>query len=352
MSVVAPAHRSPAFRATSLSSWVAAVKRAIEAKGVDASALMRSVGMDLALLDDPLARYPVEQTMAFWSAALRETQDPLLGLHTAKYLSPATFHALGYALLASSNLGEYFERAARYFRIVTDAGQLLFERTPTHGQMIVKVDPAWVTAETHEVVWAVLDCFLFTTVRTCGLLHGPGFQVMALQLQRPAPAEREAYERTLRVVPVYGAADSRVLLSEAMLSRPLPHANAMLARINEEAAGRYLADLGQGDVLARLKRLLQERLPSGEPSLEDLAHSLQMTPRSLQRRLAELGTSFRDLIHEVRHQLALEYLRQPHHSISDIAYLLGFAEVSAFTRAFRRWTGVSPTAWRDAPPPT
>lgn len=349
MPVVAPAHRSPAFRATSLSSWVAAVKRAVEAKGVDAAALMRSVGMDLAMLDDPLARYPVEQTMAFWAAALKQTHDPLLGLHTAKYLSPATFHALGYALLASCTLGEYFERAARYFRIVTDAGQLIFERTPTHGQMILRVDPQLVSPDTHEVVWAVLDCFLFTTVRTCGLLHGPGFEVMALHLQRPVPAQREAYERTLRVVPVYGQADSRVWIDEAVLSRPLPHANAMLARINEEAAGRYLADLGQGDVLARLKRLLQERLPSGDPSLDDLAASLQMTPRSLQRRLAELGTTFRDLIHQVRHQLALEYLSQPHHSISDIAYLLGFAEVSAFTRAFRRWTGQSPSAWRGAP---
>lgn len=346
----APAvQRSPAFRATSLSSWVGAVKRAVEAKGVDASALMRQAGMDLSLLDDPQARYPVDQTLTFWTLALQAAQDPLLGLHTARYIAPATFHALGYAALASSTLGELFERSARYFRVVTDAGELTVQRDAVMGRMTLQGAPHLITPETQAVAWVVLDCFLFTTVRTCGLLYGPGFELLELRLQRPPPADREQYERIFRHAPVYGCADNTIVVSEAILGKPLPHANAMLARINEDAAGRYLADLGQSDVLTRLKRMLQERLPSGDPSQEDLAEALCMTTRSLQRRLAELGTNYRELVNQTRHELALQYLGQRQHSISDIAYLLGFAEVSAFTRAFRRWTGESPSAWRDRP---
>ncbi|MEY2838137.1 MAG: hypothetical protein RJB60_436 [Pseudomonadota bacterium] len=343
-----PFFRTPATRASSLSSWVAAVKRAVEAKGLDAAALMRQAGMDLSLLDDPLARYPSEQTMAFWTLALQASGDPLLGLHTARHISPATFHALGYAALASSTLDEYFQRAARYFRVVTDAGELTYTRTPSHGRLTMLGHPALIASDTAGVAWCLIDCFIYTTLRVCGLLYGPSFEVLEIRLQRPAPSQREVFEQVLRHAPIYGCDDNTVLVADEVLRKPLPHANTILARVNEEALSRYLADLNHGDnVSARLKRLLQERLPSGDPSQDELAALLHMTTRSLQRRLAELGTTYRELINQTRHELSLEYLAQRQHSISDIAYLLGFAEVSAFTRAFKRWTGQSPTAWRE-----
>jgi AraC-like DNA-binding protein len=343
-----PFFRTPATRASSLSSWVAAVKRAVEAKGLDAAALMQQAGMDLSLLDDPLARYPSEQTLAFWTLALQASGDPLLGLHTARHISPATFHALGYAALASSTLDEYFERAARYFKVVTDAGELTYTRTPSHGRLTMQGHPALIASDTAGVAWCLIDCFIYTTLRVCGLLYGPSFEVLEIRLQRPPPSQREVFEQVLRHTPIYGCDDNTVLVADEVLRKPLPHANTILARVNEEALSRYLADLNHGDnVSARLKRLLQERLPSGDPSQDELAAMLHMTTRSLQRRLAELGTTYRELINQTRHELSLEYLAQRQHSISDIAYLLGFAEVSAFTRAFKRWTGLSPTAWRE-----
>ena len=104
----------PAHRATSLSTWVLAVKRAVEGRGVDAQALMREVGMDPSLLRDPLARYPVRQTMVFWQRAIEATGEPLLGLDVARQITPMTFHALGYAGLASQNLADLFERLSRF----------------------------------------------------------------------------------------------------------------------------------------------------------------------------------------------------------------------------------------------
>ena len=343
-----PFFSTPATRASSLSSWVAAVKRAVEAKGLDAAALMHQAGMDLSLLDDPLARYPAEQSLSFWTLALKASGDPLLGLHTARHIAPATFHALGYAALASSTLDEYFERVARYFKVVTDAGELTYTRTASHGRMTMVGHPALIASDTAGVAWCLIDCFMYTTVRVCGLLHGPSFQALEIRLQRPVPEQREVFEEVMRHKPIYGCDDNSVLVSDEVLRKPLPHANSILARVNEEALGRYLADLSHGDdVRARLKRLLQERLPSGDPSQDELATLLHMTTRSLQRRLAELGTTYRELINQTRHELSIEYLAQRQHSISDIAYLLGFAEVSAFTRAFKRWTGQSPSAWRD-----
>lgn len=345
-----PPPRHPVFRtprATSLSSWVAALRRAVDAQGHDGLALMSQVGMDVALLGDPLARYPSHQNLAFWKLALERTGNPMLGLEVARQIGPSTFHALGYALLASGHLQEMFERLARYFKVVTDAGELHFTRERGVGRLSLLGDASLITPDVAPAVWCVLDAFMLTLVRGCRLMHGPDFRVLELRLQRPAPAQPLVLEAGFQMVPVYGCEDNALLVDEATLLRPLAQGNVELARGNEAAAGQYLARLGSDDLLSRLQCLLRERLPGGDPSQEDLAASLAMTPRTLQRKLAEAGTTYRALLNDTRHMLALAYLRGGHDSISEIAYLLGFAEVSAFTRAFKRWTGVAPSAWRD-----
>jgi AraC-like DNA-binding protein len=334
-------------RATSLSSWVCAVKRTVDERGFDGAALMVSAGLDVSLLSNPLARYPSHQTLAFWKLALEATQDPLLGLQVARRIGPATFQALGYALMASLNLQEMFERLARYFKIVTDAGELRFTREPGGGRLSLQGDASLVTPDVAPMVWCVLDAFMLTLMGGCSMMYGKGFKVLELRLQRPPPERRDEFEKAFRMQPIYGCDDNAVLVDEATLLRPLVHGNAELARWNEEAAGRYLAQLGGDDVLTRLRHLLQERLPGGDPSQDDVAASLALTTRSLQRKLTELGTTYRALLNDTRHDLALQYLRERRYSISEIAYLLGFAEVSAFTRAFRRWTGSSPSGWRE-----
>lgn len=303
--------------------------------------------MDVTLLSDPLARYPSHQSLAFWKLALETTGNPMLGLDVARQIRPATFHALGYALLASGNLQEMFERLARYFKVVTDAGELRFTRDRGVGKLSLLGDASLITPDVAPAVWCVLDAFMLAVVGGCRLMHGSGFRVLELRLQRPVPEQRLALEAGFQLVPVYGCDDNALLVDEATLLRPLAQGNAELARWNDEAAGQYLARLGGDDILSRLQRLLQERLPGGDPSQEDLAACLAMTPRTLQRKLAEAGTTYRALLNDTRHMLALAYLRAGRDSISEIAYLLGFAEVSAFTRAFKRWTGVAPSAWRD-----
>ena len=337
-------------RATSLASWVLAVKRAVEAKGVDAEALMRQAGMDLSLLKNPLARYPVHQTMVLWQRAIEATGDPLLGLDVARQINPLTFHALGYAGLASRDLADMFLRLSRYFRIVSDAGELSFERVGRAGVLRMSGDAGLVAEAGAQATWGAADAFMLAILKVCGALYGEGFAVLEVRLQRPRPQDHERYERALRVVPVYGCEDNALWLDEAVLTRPLPLANAELARVNEEAASRYLSEVmgaRDDDVVRKLLQWFRERLPEGEPRQEDAASHLAMTARSLQRRLADQDTTYREVLNQARHALALDYLRGERYSVSEIAYLLGFAEVSAFTRAFRRWEGTSPTAWRD-----
>lgn len=343
-----PPSSFPAHRATSLSTWVLAVKRAVEGKGVDAQALMHEVGMDPALLKDPLARYPVRETMVFWQRAIEATGEPLLGLDVARQITPMTFHALGYAGLASGNLADLFTRLSRYFRVVSDAGELSFERVGQAGRLCMSGDAHLLAAADAQAAWNAVDAFMLVILRACGSLYGPDFKVLELRLQRPRPLDHERYERALRVVPIYGSHDNALWLDEAVLTRALTYADEELARINEEVARRYLSrwQQGQADLVACLQEWLRTQLPQGEPRQEDAAAHFGLTTRSLQRRLADQGTIYRDVLQQTRHALAQEHLRAGTYSLSEIAYLLGFAELSAFTRAFRRWSGQTPSAWR------
>ncbi|MDO9004787.1 MAG: AraC family transcriptional regulator [Aquabacterium sp.] len=341
---------TPVSRFTSLSSWVSALKRAVDKKGVDAHALMVQAGLDVALLGDPLARYPSRQVIEFWKLAIQATGDPLLGVSVSQQIAVSTFHALGFAILASNDLASMFERMTRYFRLVTNAGEIQFVHQGGVGQLLVKADADLLTPDDAEAVWCVLDAVLIVVVRACHMLYGPDFKPLELRLQRPRPARHDWLERAFLHVPIYGCAENALLVDEATLSRRLIHGNAELARVNEEATGRYLSGLGapDGDAqwMTKLKNLLQERLPAGDPPQSEVAQALGLTSRTLQRKLADAGTTYRDVIHRTRQALALEYLAQTTYSVSEIAYLLGFAEVSGFTRAFRRWTGTSPSAWR------
>jgi AraC-like DNA-binding protein len=117
-----------------------------------------------------------------------------------------------------------------------------------------------------------------------------------------------------------------------------------LARRNDEVVGRYLAGLdGQLSMCDQVRAALASALPSGPPSAPDIAQVLATSPRSLQRHLRNEGASFRDLLQEVRCDVAKSYLRSGTHTVAETALLLGFSDTTAFSRAFKRWTGVAPS---------
>jgi AraC-like DNA-binding protein len=130
------------------------------------------------------------------------------------------------------------------------------------------------------------------------------------------------------------------------LARPLPAANPDVALANERVMLEYLERLDRADIVAQVRRRTLELLPSGQPTQLEIARGLALSPRTLHRRLAESGTGFAELLDSTRRELAAGYLQRTDYSVAEVAYLVGFAEVSSFNRAFRRWTGRSPSAVR------
>lgn len=326
--------------ATALTSWVKAIRRTLDARGVDGTALVVEAGLDPALLDDPNARYPVARTARLWRLAVAATHDPCLGLAVASAVAPTTFHALGYSIMASGSLHEMLRRIVRYFRIATDVSSLELRESPEAFEIVVHTPTQGVQPAPEAV-----DAFISLLVRTARGLAGPSLIPLRVCLRRSRPMGMSCHEQILRTAVIFDAPNDLVSFSREDCLRALDSGNAELARHSDEIARQYMEQLDRSSRSTQVRKALMVRLAQGEPAAEEIAATLHLSLRSLQRQLAEEGTSFDQVLDDTRLELARSYLRG-NYSISEIAYLLGYADASCFSRAFRRWTGHSPSQFR------
>jgi AraC-like DNA-binding protein len=325
-------------QATTLGTWVKSICRAFEAAGGDSAALLAEAGFEPKTLDTPTTRYPLTQTARLWRIAVAATGDPAFGIKVASHIKPTTFHALSFALSASSTLKEAFERAQRYCHVGSDAIEYEFARRGAEYHFVI--EPAL------DVADEAVDALVAAYVRMCRSMIGHDYSPLSIEFRRAPPAKLEDFENVLRAPLQFGAAQTRLTFDAESIERPLDGGNPELARHNDAIALQYLSQIERDNIQWRVRDVLTQRLAQGEPSQEEVAELLNMSARTLQRKLGEGGVTYKEILDETRRVLALAYLSAPRHSVSDVTYLLGFSAGSSFTRAFRRWTGQSPSDWR------
>ncbi len=326
-----------------LASVTQVLWKALESYGCNSRQLFQRAGLDPNQLHDPNARYPYQRVRKLWKLAIEETQDPCIALVAARCWHPTNFHGLGFAWLASASLKEAIERAIRYFRIVTnDPEQLRLIAQPNSYELIVDASDV-----VHRALDQEYDLLLALLVDMCRNSCGSALYIRRVTLQRPKPSCANRFEKFFTAPVEFSAAQNKVIFGKPDLEQPLPTANAELALANEQIVRQYLARMNRGDILMKVKTLLIQALPSGHVTEETIAQGLHMSQRSLQRRLREEGHTYKELLDETRRDLAAQYIKMPGVSINEITYLLGFSEPSNFSRAFKRWTGVSPSEYRQ-----
>jgi AraC-like DNA-binding protein len=339
MTKTQPSERPPAATASTIASWSATIVRALDARGLDGAAIAARAGIDAATLADADGRVPRAALTRLWELAVEESGDPAFGLEAARHTLQTTFHALGYAVLASTTMREAVERIIRYRRLIGEILQLRLEDHGDASRLVVDV-----SAGRGVVPPQAVDAFMAVMVRQARLLQGGrSSPPRAVSLERSAPEDDSPYLRAFGTTVSFAQPANFLEYARDDLDRRLPSANAELARQNDEVVVRYLARLEQSGVLVKTRQALLESLPSGAPTKPGIARRLGMSPRSLQRMLAGEGTSFTDLLAEARLTLAKSYLDEGRLPVTEIAFVLGFADTSAFSRAFRRWTGVAPS---------
>lgn len=331
------------YSATALASSVRALCKTLTGRGIDPAPLLAEAGLDAPKRDDPGERYPLEKTTKLWRLAVAATGDEALGLAMAANVGPTSLHALGYALLASATLHEAIDRVIRYFRVVADVAELELQDAGDGYRFVMHIGDRGPQPAPEAVEGFVYALLLFCRQR----LERPALAPRELRLRRPPPAQPAPFLAAFGTQIAFGADENIMVFDREDLDQPLEGANPELARINDEVIERYLARHDRDDVINRVRAKLSELLPLGEPSQEKVAAALHTTPRNLQRKLAQEGTSYSEILADTRRKLAESYLDARRHSVSEVAFMLGFADLSAFTRAFRRWHGMAPSEWRD-----
>ncbi len=317
------------------------VWRLIERHDLAPEPLFRAAGIDPEIIHDPHGYIARPKSDALMRALAEQIADPSFGLQAAHCWHPSNLGTLGYAWLSSSTLHTALKRLVRYWYIVIADVAVGLEETP-EGVEFVHTPPVLDSAPDGirgDIVMAIL-------YDMCRTNFGQGFSPRRVALRHPAPADAAPYE-TLFGCPVsFGADANRLLIGRAEADHPLPTGNRDLAAAHDRILVEQLARLDKRNVIARFRASLLERMTSGEVSEEDIASDLHMSRRSLQRRLAEADASYQSLVDDTRRDMALRYIQDPAKSATDITFLLGYSQQSVFTRAFRRWTGMSPSEYR------
>jgi AraC-like DNA-binding protein len=332
------------MQATTVASWAAVIWRALEARGIAPRPVFERAGVDTEQLHDAGARIPLQAMTRLWNLAVEVTNDPCFGVSAGQHIHPTTFHALGYAWLASSTLREALDRFVRFTRLVSTALTL---RTIEMGSELELVIES--VSDVLPLSPAAADAGVVALVTMCRTSYGEAFCPLSVRLRRPPPPCEPQFDAIFRAPIAYSAPDNALVFAAADLDRELPTGNAELARASDEVILRYLARFDREDVVTQARMKLMELLPSGQTSARRVAGILHLSERSLQRKLAEHGTSLARLREETRRELANQYVRNSRYTVGEITYLLGFSEPASFTRAFHRWNGMSPSACRRAP---
>ena len=326
---------------TSLATLGQIVVSVIKMYGLDAPAMFERHGIDPALLSNPNARIPSRTWDSLARDAAAHIPDPAFGLLAARCWHPSNLGALGYAWLTSSTLRTGLGRVVRYWRLLGEASSTRLEESSA-GLTIVLArqapDPVS-SAITVDFVMSLL-------VDMCRMNAGSSLRPVAVRLRRMRPEDSEAYRRHFGCVVHFAADEDSLTLSRRDVDRPLPTSNRQLAATLDRILAEQMSHLDKKDVVARCQARLLDQLSSGELSEDLMAEQLHMSRRTLQRKLAEADLTYQQLVDDTRRDLAMRHLEDPQHSITDVTFLLGFSQQSAFTRAFRRWTGMSPSKYR------
>ena len=328
---------------TTLASWARVIAATLEAHGIPSRALLVQAGLDPTCLDDPEARFPMSNLQRLWALALERTGDPCFGLAVPAHWHPTSFHALGYSWMASANLREALARLVRYGQMVNTSISPRLEESSGSYRLVVNL------LHGHADLQPIsMDASLAVILHMCRVTSGERINARRVEFPHAAPPCIGAFEAFFGCVPEFSSTELAITFERGALERPLPSANLALAHANDRVIHGYLSRLDQRELSPRVMSLLVDRLPSGAVVEAAVAKELHLSARSLQRRLKDEGTSFKQLLEETRKGLALNYLRETGMPVGEVAFLLGFSDQSNFSRAIRRWYGKSPLELRAA----
>jgi AraC-like DNA-binding protein len=315
----------------------------VETQGFDAASIRKLPGM--AELTDPDLRVPETSVEAAWRLATTLTHDQAAGVHLAEWLPRGALDLVEYAFRSSASLGSALERLVRYGRVISDRVAARVDAN-AEGLLLAFRDTGSTALHPGRAEFALAAVLKLSRDST-------GHDILPRQVSftHPAPPDRSEHRRFFRAPVRFSAGSTAMILSASDAARPMLDADEALSsivrrRLEKALAERVLQETGPFS--GRVRRLMVERLGGTALTPSTAAKALTVSGRTLSRRLAAEGTSFRGILDEVRHEFACALLQDRSLSVADIAFFLHYSEPAAFHRAFRRWRGQAPGDFRAA----
>ncbi len=317
---------------------------AVERAGVDVEAYLARAGFPRALLSDVDARVDIPVYDRLTELAIEMTGDPALGLHMGEFASASSYHLVGQVASQCRTIREALEVIFKFYRLVADvpAPQLVEE-----GE---RVRIVYNYLRTTPVCNRQRSEFGMTRFLLMGrAFTGPSLAPLEVWFEHPMPPYASEYRRIFEGRERFEKPETAMVFPRAYLDREQLHHDSRVYSVLKDKAEEVLRRLDRGATHAeRVRELLLSRVIDAKPALSEAARELNMTPRALRRRLEAENTSFAQVVDDARAELARRILAESATTIQEAAYRMGFAEVSSFHRAFRRWTGMTPAAYRES----
>lgn len=314
--------------------------------GLPPHELLRTRGYSPLELDDPDRRFPYLDFLDLCDLVAQKLDDPLLGLHLGLQMKPKYLGPYGFALMSCGNVRELLFQASRYSALAIDCGMNVFEE---RGDECIRY---WRHTFSTDVFQAryVDELAMSSWMAMIDLIAGRN-DIVPRWVSFPygSPPQAGSYEAIFRCPVRFDTDEFAICFDRRFLDLSLdqghPDVRASLNALCEQALARLEA-AREPEWIRACRQAIVSMLPAEIPTLGPIASNLGLSPATLRSRLSRRQTSFRQLLEQVRHELALQYLADSSLNLIDIVYLLGYSEQSAFQRAFKRRQGVTPGDYR------
>jgi AraC-like DNA-binding protein len=321
----------------------AAYARALEAR-LEVGPLLKSSNLTPRQIKNSHFRMPVRSQMKFLSVVADELPDPFLGIHVADGIELREMGLVYYVIASSETLGDALRRLARYSSITNEGLRITCNE---RKDITIKFEYVGVSrlSDRHQI-----ECFVVILLRLCRQLTGLSLSPTSVKLAHRRTELPAGIKRAFGCNVAFGSDVDEVVyprLAESITTvNADPYLNSLLEKYCEEALSNRRVQSGTWRL--RVENAIVPLLPHGQAKMGEISEKLGVSGRTLMRLLASEGCTFSEILNALRLDLARRYLQEQNLPISEIAWLLGFRELSAFHRAFKRWTGKTPTQARSS----
>ncbi len=308
--------------------------------GYDPAPFLQAQGIGSDLLLDPDATVPMSACVGLLADGVQATGDDHLGLHVAEHAELGSFDVHFYAMVSSPTLGDAFERVCRYQRLIHETSQVRLEKSGDQAVLSHRL-PGGMAAPRQTA-----ELLLASWLRAGRVATGTKWNPAEIRFAHRAPQDSRALQRFFGAPVRFAAGENALVLPAALLDLPCRRPDPSLLSVLDRYAADRLGGSGAATFADRARTALAGELQAGNVTAHGLAARLKVSVRTLHRTLAAEGTTYRRLLDQLRLDTAERHLMDDRVSVAEVAFLLGFSELSAFHRAFKRWTGQTPAAFR------